>query len=445
MDTAFGREAIAHLQALLRIDTTNPPGKETPAANYLADLLRAAGLEPVLRGATPERQNVVARLRGSGKKPPLLLAAHLDVVPVEASEWKHPPFGGEIHDGYLWGRGAIDMKHMAVMSALVIARLKKEGAPLARDLIFAGVADEEAGCDAGSCFLVENHPELVRAEFALGEAGAFTVWLNGKPIYPIQVAEKGVVWMKLRARGQPGHGSLPKEHNAVTRLAQAIALLGSTRLPSHKTAVVERYLRALGAAQGFPRSFLVRNLHVPAIAKLVLGKLPDRGAAAALQAVLSNTAVPTVLRAGGQEMKTVNVVPGVAEALVDGRSLPGQSTADLVAEVRRVIGEDIEVEVVREMPPLEHDPESELWDLMKAAVEKHHPGAVVVPYLAPGFTDAKSWSRLGCRSYGFMPLRFPDDGVRFGELYHGHNERIPVEGLVWGVNVLYEVVKAFCS
>jgi acetylornithine deacetylase/succinyl-diaminopimelate desuccinylase-like protein len=435
----FGDDAVKHLAALIRIDTTNPPGNETPASEYLAGMLRGAGLEPTLVGATPERKNVVARVRGDGSKAPLLLGAHVDVVPAEPSAWRHPPFSGEIHDGYLWGRGAIDMKHMAVMSALAVMRLKREGVKLKRDVIFAGVADEEAGCDLGSKFLVDHHPELVKAEFALGEAGAFTVWLEGEALYPIQVAEKGTVWMKLRAVGKPGHGSLPKEHNAVTRISEAIAALGRARLPHHRVPLVDKYLREIAATQKFPRSFLIRNLHRRRIADLVFKQMPDRGVAAALAASLSNTAVPTVLRAGSK----VNVVPGAAEAEVDGRSLPGQTSADLIREVQRVVGEDVEIEVLRDMPPVEHPPESALWDVLRAAVERGHVGARVVPYLAPGFTDAKNWSRLGCRSYGFMPLRFPDDGVKFADLFHGHDERIPVEGLKWGVELLYEVVRDF--
>jgi acetylornithine deacetylase/succinyl-diaminopimelate desuccinylase-like protein len=441
MSHTVGDAAVRHLQALLRIDTTNPPGNETPAAEYLAELFRAGGLEPVLCGAAPERQNVVVRLKGSGNTPPLLLAAHLVVVEAEPGAWRHPPFAGEIHDGWLWGRGAIDMKHMAVMSSLVLLELAREGVRLERDLIFAGVADEEAGCDAGSRWLVDNRPELVRAEFALGEAGGFTVYLNGRVIYPIQVAEKGAVWMKLHATGRPGHGSMPRENNAVARIGAAVAALAAQRLPQHRTTVVDRYLDAVAATQKFPFSALLRKIHVPAIANLLLRLTPDKGQAAAMAAMLSNTAVPTKLRAGSK----INVIPGFAEAEVDGRSLPGQTAADLVEEVKRAIGHDVEIEILRDMPPVENQPESELWDLMKSAIERHHPGAAVVPYLAPGFTDAKSWSRLGTRCYGFMPLRLPDDGTRFADLFHGHDERIPVEGLKWGVNVLYEVVRAFCA
>ncbi|MGZ3429156.1 MAG: M20/M25/M40 family metallo-hydrolase, partial [Polyangia bacterium] len=315
----LGDDAVKHLQALIRIDTTNPPGNETPAAEYMAELLSSAGLAPTVVGETPDRKNVIARYKGTGEKPPLLLAAHLDVVPAEPESWTHPPFGGEIHDGYLWGRGAIDMKHMAVMSALVVARLKREGVTPTRDIIFAGVADEEAGCDHGSRWLVDHHPELVRAEFALGEAGGFSVRLNGRVIYPIQVAEKGAVWMKLRATGRPGHGSMPRENNAIAKIGAAVAKLAETRLPQHRTAVVERYLRAVAKTQKFPTSALLQRMQNPAVASMLLQRAPDKGVAAAMAAMLSNTAVPTVLRGGGK----TNVIPGFAEAWVDGRSLPG--------------------------------------------------------------------------------------------------------------------------
>ncbi len=441
MSDAMGDDAVRHLAALIRIDTTNPPGNETPAAEYLATMLREAGLEPMLVGAEPSRMNVVARVKGDGSKKPLLLAAHTDVVPVEREHWKHDPFGGEIHDGYLWGRGAIDMKQMAVMSALTIIRLKKEGVPLKRDVIFAGVADEEAGCDFGSKFLVDRHPELVRAEYAIGEAGGFTIYLNGAVLYPIGIAEKGVVWMKMRVKGTPGHGSIPREDNAVARLGAAVGRLGASKLPQHRSRVADAYFAALAATQKFPLSFIMRNLHVPAIAQRVLAKFPDRGAANAIGAILSNTAVPTMLSAG----EKVNVVPGKAEAHIDGRTLPDQTSADLIAEIKKIVEEDVEIEILRDLPPVQTTTDTPLWDVMVKHMKTAAPEGQVVPLLMPGFTDAKSWSQLGTKCYGFMPTRFPNDGTKFSDLYHGHNERIPVEGLKWGARVLYDVVKEFAS
>jgi acetylornithine deacetylase/succinyl-diaminopimelate desuccinylase-like protein len=438
-DAELADDAVRHLAELIRIDTSNPPGNETPAAEYLAAMLSGAGLDPTLVGADPRRMNVVARVKGSGAKPPLLLAAHTDVVPVERAMWQHDPFGGEIHDGYLWGRGAIDMKQMAVMSALVAMKLKREKVPLDRDVIFAGVADEEAGCEHGSKFLVDQHPDLVRAEYALGEAGAFTVHVGGATIYPIQVAEKGAVGIRLRARGSAGHGSMPRPDNAVVALAQAVARLGPGSLPPHRTAVVTRLLEAIARTQSFPWS--VRRLYTPGVARYVLKRLPDRGMANALTASLSNTAVPTVLSAGA----SVNVIPGVAEAHLDGRILPGQTADDLVAEIRAVVGEQIEIDVLRSASPSEASLDTPLWKVLVQTLKRHEPAARPVPSLAPGLTDAQNWSRLGTQCYGFMPTRFPNDGTTFAELFHGHNERIPVEGLRWGVNVLYDVVREFAG
>lgn len=440
-DAELGDEAVRHLQALLRIDTTNPPGNETPAAEYLAALLTDAGVEPTLVGPSPSRRSVVARLAGTSREPPLLVHAHLDVVPAEPAHWTHPPFGGEIHDGYLWGRGAIDMKHMAVMATLVLCRLAREGRKLSRDIIFAGVADEEAGCDDGSKWLVDHHPDLVRSEYALGEVGGATMYIGGHPIYPVQIAEKGVVWMKLKARGTPGHGSIPREDNAVARLSEAVARLARRPLPHHLTAAASAYLDALAATQSFPRSMVLRQLKDPKLARGLLRILPDRHQAALLGAALSNTATPTMLRAG---FKT-NVIPAEAEAEVDGRSLPGQTSEDLVAEVQAVIGKHIEVLVTRSLPPVETAAPSPLFDVITAAVDAHHPGATIVPTLISGFTDAKHWSRLGARCYGFCPVRFPEDGPSFPQLFHGHDERIPVDGLRWGVNVLHDIVRRFCA
>jgi acetylornithine deacetylase/succinyl-diaminopimelate desuccinylase-like protein len=434
-------DAVRHLSALLKIDTTNPPGNETPAAEYVAQILSEAGLSPSLLGPTANRKSCVVRLPGNGSKSPLLLHGHLDVVTADPAAWKHPPFSGAIHDGYLWGRGAIDMKHMVVMCALLMARFHREKRKFDRDLIFAAVADEEAGCDHGSKFLVDNHPDLVRAEFALGENGGFTIYLGESALYPVQIAEKGLVWMTLKARGTPGHGSLGRDDNATVRLAEAIAKLGKTRLPQHLSPVTSHYLDVLAASQPFPRSLLLGRLKSPSLSGFVLKMIPDRGAARAIAAALSNTAVPTVLRAGSK----TNVIPGEAEAEVDGRSLPGQSAADLVAEVRAVIGEDIEVKVIRDMPPIETAAPSPLYDAIVATLAEAHPGATAVPMLMPGFTDAKHWSRLGARCYGFCPVRFPADGPKFGDLFHGNDERIPVDGLRWGVNVLHDLLVRFAG
>lgn len=428
-------EALKLLQTLLRIDTTNPPGNEMEAARVLADYLRDQGLSPEVLESAPGRGNVVCRLSGDGTLAPLLLNAHLDVVPANASAWQYPPFSGEISEGFLWGRGAVDMKHMAAMSAVVLAQLHRSQVPLKRDVIFAGVADEENGCTYGSRFLVEEHPDKVRAEYVLGEVGGFTMHFLGSRIYPIQVAEKGIAWLKMRAKGRPGHGSMPHSDNAVVKLSKAISKLGKTRLPQHNTPVVERFLQRLAELQPLPLRVAIPLLLRPELSGLLLSAFPDQQIATTFRAVLSNTVSPTVLKAGS----STNVIPDVAEAELDGRTLPGYNEQDLIRELKALVGEEIDFEVIRAATPVESPEDPTVFAIIQAAIDKYDPGAVALPYMIPGFTDAKEYHKLGAKYYGFSPVQLPK-GLRFAEMYHGHNERIPVEGLRWGARVLFDVV-----
>jgi acetylornithine deacetylase/succinyl-diaminopimelate desuccinylase-like protein len=436
MDPRVAEDAVRLCQALIRLDTTNPPGRERAAAELLAGWLAASELEPQVLTSAPGRANVVARLRGTGELPPLLLTAHLDVVEADPATWSHPPFSGDLADGFLWGRGAVDMKNMAAMSACVVGALARAKARPRRDIIFAGVADEEAGSDLGASWLVDHHPELVRAEFALGEVGGFTMYLGGMTLYPVQVAEKGYAWIRARVRGTPGHGSMPREDSAVVRLAAAIARLGATPLPAHRTDAFQQFVAVAASRAPAPLRPLLRRLGSPRIAPALVRLLPDKSLARAMAALLANTASPTVLRAGAK----TNVIPGVAECEIDGRTLPGQTTADILRELRDVLGEDVELEVMKEAPPIVTEPfRSPAWDAIVSVLGRREPDAVVAPYLIPGFTDAKAFSRLGTRWYGFAPVKLPK-GLRFADLYHGNDERIPVDGLRWGTEVLAEVV-----
>lgn len=441
IDTALTDHTVDLCQRLLRLDTTNPPGREILAAELIADELSAAGLEPVVMESAPGRGNVVARLKGTGAKPPLLLTAHLDVVEHEPDKWTHPAFGGEIHDGCLWGRGAIDMKNMAAMSVALMARLAREGVKLERDLIFAGVADEEAGCRYGSLWLVEHHADLVRAEYAIGEGGGFNFHLGGKSFFTVQVAEKGVCWVKAKVTGEPGHGSIPRKDSAVVRLAAAIARLGEKGLPHQSTPVMRDFVRAL--AQSLPRPMrpLIERLMQPDIAPKILSRLPNQALARPLLAMLGNTASPTVLRAG----QKTNVIPGLAEAEIDGRMLPGQTDADILRELQAVLGDDVELEVMWSLPPVVTEPrESPLMSTIIDVMAEREPGSPVVPYLLPGFTDAKAFTQLGTKWYGFAPVKLPK-GMRFADMFHGHDERIPVDGLRWGAETLGHIVTRFST
>ena len=439
----LARDAEEMCAHLLRIDTTNPPGNERPAADYLAGKLREVGYDVTLLESAPTRANLVARYRGDGRAAPLLLSAHLDVVEADASKWKQPPFGGVVADGCLWGRGAIDMKNMAAMSVAILRKLAVDKPVLARDVIFAGVADEEAGCDHGSRFLVENHPELVRAEYAIGESGGFSLHLGSTTFYPIQVAEKGLCWVRARWSGEPGHGSMPRPDSAVIRMAEGLAALGRARLPVHATSYVKDFLEAVAVRQPAVARPLVRLLSRPELLARLLRLRPDAGVARSLGALLSNTASPTVVRAGNK----TNVIPGVAEVEIDGRTLPGQTTDDFLRELRAVLGPDVELEVMREAPPIVTEPvASPLYDLMARQVVAREPDAVVVPYMIPGFTDAKYFTQLGARWYGFSPVKIErDSGIRFADMFHGHDERIPIAGLHWGTEVLDAVVREFAA
>jgi acetylornithine deacetylase/succinyl-diaminopimelate desuccinylase-like protein len=434
------RDAVALFRALLRIDTSNPPGGETAAAEACARALAQDGVDSQLLARTPGRDNVVARLRGDGSRPPLLLNAHLDVVPAEPNGWRTPPFEAEMIDGWIHGRGALDMKNMAALSITVLRQLRRDGVRLARDVIFCGSADEEAGSEHGALWLVERHPEAVRAAFGLGELGGFSLHVGSRVFYPVMVAQKGVCWFRMRARGEPGHGSVPRSDSAVVRLARAVARLGAERLPPHATTAYRKMVRALAAGSRGASNLALRAMADKAVGLRMLSRLADGEIARSLAALRSNTASPTVLRAGS----STNVHPSIAECVVDGRHLPGQTREDLLREVRAIVGSDIELEVFYEREPIEMPAETPLFEQIAGAVAALEPDARVVPVLIPGFTDAYAFSRLGCTFYGFVPLKLPA-GTPFAELFHGRDERVPVEGFLWGLRVLYRIVRDFCT
>jgi acetylornithine deacetylase/succinyl-diaminopimelate desuccinylase-like protein len=364
------------------------------------------------------------------------------VVPADPEHWRHPPFAAVEADGYLWGRGAIDMKNMVAMSLMTLVLLKRQGVALDRDVVFAAVADEEAGSRHGSLFLVERHPELVRAEYVLTEVGGHTMHVGAARFYPVQVSEKGLCWFELQAEGPPGHGSMPHPHNAVARLARAITALADARLPQHNTAVVEQFVRALAARAPFPQSRLLplllnRTLSGPLLRRL---EARDLDRALGLNAMLRNTASPTMLAAG----KKINVIPSSATVQVDGRIIPGQTVDSFLAELRAVVGDDVRLTVLDEHPGTTFDSKTELFDAIARTLERHDPQAIPIPYMIPGFTDAFAYQKLGATCYGFAPLQLDPD-VNFSRMYHGHDERIPIKGFAWGLRVLYDLVRDFCG
>lgn len=437
--SSVGDEVVERLVELIRLETVSPPGNEMIAAECLARRLRSEGVEPTVIEWRPGRGNVVARIKGDGTAPPLLLFSHTDVVPADPEHWTHPPFAGDIADGFVWGRGALDMKHMVAMSLLVMALLKRTGAPLKRDVIFAATADEEQG-GGGIKDLVANHPDLIRAEWGISEVGGATTEANGKRIYPVQIAEKGVCWVRVRAEGKPGHASLPRGDNAVLRLAHALDRLAKRGLPYHLTRPAAGFIDGMGRAMGGVPGGLIRGLRVPALAPFILSRIPDPGTARMLHAILHNTATPTGLSAG----KKVNVIPSSAEAVIDCRTLPGFTTEAVLAELDQALGGGFHFDVILESPPLETSPRTPLFDTIRSTVERHDPGARVIPAVMPAATDAKHLAPLNIKAYGFTPIKMPP-GERLVDQFHGHDERVSVDGLKWGTQVLYETVREFAT
>jgi acetylornithine deacetylase/succinyl-diaminopimelate desuccinylase-like protein len=441
-------EATELFRRLLRLDTTNPPGRETQAAELLERHLADAGIEGEIFEKEPGRGNLVARLEATVDPQkrvggPLLLTGHTDVVPAEASRWTHPPFEAVEADGCIWGRGAVDMKHMVAMSATVMKALAASDRPLRRDVIFAAVADEERGCEYGSKYLVEEHADKVGADVMLGEVGGFWLDVEGHTFVPVQVAEKGRARVRLTARGPSGHGSIPRRDTAFGELSRAVELLTTRRLPHHRSAVVEAFVRTLAEPQSVPTKLALLGLLRPATAGFVIDHLiGEADKARNFDALLHNTVTPTRARVGDQ----LNVIPGEATVECDGRIAPGSSAETLRREVEALLGDhglSVDVTVDGEMPPVQTDTDAGgVLEAIESVCAERAPSATVVPYMIPGYTDAQYFSRLGTRCYGFAPLKLDaDSDLVFADLFHGVDERVPIEGFQWGVQTLLEVVE----
>ena len=422
-------EVVGLASDLIRIDSTNTGDPDTlvgerAAAEYVAGKLSDVGFETIyIESGAPGRGNVIARLPGADpQRGGLLVHGHLDVVPADATEWSVHPFSGAVQDGYLWGRGAVDMKDMLAMTIAVARRFRREGVIPPRDLVFAFLADEEAGGLHGAHWLVEHRPDLFEGcTEAISEVGGFSLTVReGRRLYLIETAEKGIAWMRLRARARAGHGSMVHEDNAVTALCDAVARLGNHRFPLVMTDAVQEFLTAVGEETGL--DFSGDDLD-GAVAKL-------GGLARIVGATLRDTANPTMLDAGYK----ANVIPSTAEAVVDCRVLPGRQAA-FEREVDELLGPDVTREWVVNLPPVQTTFDGDLVAAMGAAIQQEDPGARTIPYMLSGGTDAKAFSRLGMRCFGFAPLRLPPD-LDFAALFHGVDERVPIDGLIFGTRVL---------
>ena len=450
---------VEDLRGLIRIPSVNPPdgggdvaagrdprGGEAAAARYCAEVLEGAGIASEVIELTPGRGSCVARLAASGQatEPPLLLLGHIDVVPVDAEAWSRDPFGAELVDGVVWGRGAIDMKNMVAMELAVMLGLRRSGVDLRRDVIFAAVADEEAGGEHGARGLVDQRPDLFHdaagrpAAAALNEVGGYSITLDGRRFYTIQVAEKGIAWTRVRSTGTTGHGSMPHDANAAVRLARAVIALTADQAerPARVIEVVGDFLRTLGLGS-------VADLAEtdPAGARAALDdRVADPVLRRSIDAMLRDTVTPTVLHAG----KKVNVIPGAGEAELDIRTLPGTDQAGLLAQLQSRVGADATVESVMSLPSIEWPADAEIVRLMEAALTRAAPDGTPVPMMITLGTDAKALAQLGIPCYGFAPLRL-DPEMPFLSLFHGHDERVPVSALAFGLPVLADVVSGYAA
>jgi acetylornithine deacetylase/succinyl-diaminopimelate desuccinylase-like protein len=419
-------EVVGICRDLIRIDTTNPgdhsgPG-ERRAAEYVAGLLSEVGLAPAVLESHPKRTSLVARIEGQDpSREALLIHGHLDVVPAAAKDWRQHPFGGEIADGCVWGRGAVDMKDMdAIMLAVARQRLR-EGRKPKRDVVLAFTADEEAGGTWGAQFLVEQHTDLFEGVTeAIGEVGGFSVFVGDQRLYAVQTAEKGLAWMRLTAKGTAGHGSMIHNDNAVTTLSEALARVGRhqwpTQLPDATKAFLEQAAKALGM-QFDPQD--------PAS---IIGKLG--GMSKMIGATTQHTANPTGLKAGYK----VNVIPQTATAELDGRFLPGREE-EFFSELDRLLGTAISREFIHHDVAVETTADGDLWNAMKSSLNAEDPEGTVVPYCLSAGTDAKWFSKIGIRCFGFSPLKLPA-GLDFPGMFHGVDERVPLDSLRFGVRVV---------
>ncbi|MEA9983769.1 MULTISPECIES: M20/M25/M40 family metallo-hydrolase [Subtercola] len=424
-------DRTAHItRDLIRFDTSNyGDGKsngETIAAEYVEAELRALGLSPTLYDAAPGRTSVLARVEGSNRDAPALVVhGHLDVVPAMADDWSVDPFGGEIRDGMVWGRGAVDMKNMDAMILTALGEILGSGRQPARDLVVAFFADEEAGGVFGSHFMVREHPDVFEgATEAISEVGGYSIDLGGQRAYLVQTGEKALIWIKLVARGRAGHGSQINDENAVTRLAGAVARIGSQEWPVKLTKTTRQLLDSVAAILGHdPKQVSAEEL---AIATGTASRF--------ISATLRATTNPTLLSGGYK----VNVIPDRAEALVDVRVLPGDEV-EVMARIRELAGPYVDVEVMHQDVGLETDFTGPLVDQMIASLQKLDPGAEVLPYLLSAGTDNKALSMLGIKGYGFAPLQLPPD-LDFPALFHGVDERVPLNALVFGTDVLTDLL-----
>jgi acetylornithine deacetylase/succinyl-diaminopimelate desuccinylase-like protein len=437
------------LSQLIRIDTTNPPGNETKATNFLFENLSNDDFNCEIYESASKRGSIITRLKGTGERPRLLLLSHLDVVGANSTEWSINPFAGIVKDGFVWGRGALDMKGMTAIEVMVMKLLKRNGVKLKGDVILAATADEEMGGLGGVDFLLRTRPEKIFAEYVLNEGGGSSISTRYKRIYTINTAEKGLFWFKVRGKGTPGHGSMPDAaDNAIMRMNKVIEKVGNFQSKIQLVPTVKDFITEIAKEDPSIRQHLTQLLESPENSSAFLDELGKTAPAIAdeIRPRLRMTITPTIVSGGTKE----NVIPSECEAVFDCRVLPGQSTSEakaLVNNLLKGVGLDkLAFEDIQVQEPSESSADTPLYKVMKNVLQEFEPNCGVAPSLMAGGTDSRFFRRMGSVCYGFHPLQ---SETKFGEKAtrreHGIDERISIENLIFGTSVLYETVKRFMT
>lgn len=435
-DLSIYNRPVEILQKLIRFNTTNPPGDEAECIAYIRGLLTEAGIESTVLERTANRPNLIARIQGAGKAPPLLLYGHVDVVTTENQRWDQPPFEGKLIDGFIWGRGALDMKGGVAMMLAAFLRANAEGLQPPGDIILAIVSDEEAGGDDGARFLVEKHADLFKdVRCAIGEFGGFSLNVGGKRFFPIMVAEKQVCWMKATVRGQGGHGSIPVRGGAMAKLSLLLQRLDQCDLPVHITPSARLMFDAMSSELSGAQGLILGQLTNPLLADSVVKLMGERGRA--FYPLIHNTVSPTILHGSTK----VNVIPSEISIELDGRLLPGFTPDDMLKELRPIVGPDVELEVLQ-FDPGPSEPDMALFHILADILRKADPEGIPVPLVLSGVTDGRFFSRLGIQTYGFLPMPLPED-FNFVQTIHAANERVPAAAITFGADAVYQALQRF--
>lgn len=424
------------LQRLIQFNTTNPPGNEAACINYIRELLDDAGIESTLIAKDPHRPNLIARIPGEGKVPPLLMYGHVDVVTTENQPWQHPPFEGKLIDGYVWGRGALDMKGGVAMMVAAFLRANAEGLRPPGDVVLAIVSDEEANGTFGAKFLVEEHPELFKGiKHAIGEFGGFTLTIGGKRLYPIMISEKQICWIKATVRGAGGHGSMPVKGGAMARLAKLLKALDENDLPVHVSPPARMMVEAMASALGGAQGMILGQLTNPALTDLILKTLGERGRT--FYPLFRNIASPTILHGSSK----INVIPGEVSIELDGRLLPGQSPETMIRELQNIVGDDVQLDVVQ-FEPGPAEPDMSMFNTLAGILKEADPDGTPIPLLLSGVTDGRFFTQLGIQTYGFLPLTLPED-FNFTSVIHAADERVPAAAIEFGAQAIFKALGRF--